>query len=454
MTFTTQPELLHQFERAVGASLEDMRIVTDVHAAACCNAAGALALTVGNTILVHPAASALPEMAYRELIAHEVIHVVQNRRAAHRHRRPQRTLSTASDAAEREARRLAVRLAAGQPVRVRATPVAVVQRATMDNLKSYLPPQVYNDIAPIIRDKTGGERDHAINFCYALADTFTELQSYVQEANAPLGDVGVFSTFFVNSKLGKSAGVLDRNVRAANDWVAEIKGACHGRGMSKADIGILLLAAAKRNWQSSQLRKVFEDSEGSIGIGDATYPRIARWMYNFAFYHRGELTDGKMRVTGDKSVNVHTGHGTRSVMLYKNRIKHVIDGHTFRYYVLDDDQVSNLMRSSSGIQSFYPVHYTDLDVATDVESAVLNAAQAKQALHAGSSQFFTASAPYHLRMSFNYSGAGNARLGTAYPSEQLGQQNAHRIPQTVLQSIYSLMAQGLGLRTLRDVLRG
>ena len=174
-------------------------------------------------------------------------------------------------------------------------------------------------------------------------------------------------------------------------------------------------------------------------------------MYNFAFYFKGEMALGDMKYNADKTVRVNLGPGQAvNVWIYQNRIKHIIDGHTFTYYVLSDEVVENLGRSAAGIQSFYAVNYDDLRIAQDIEAALLNSPAVHQRLRNRAGGFFDVAAPYHLRMCLTFSQAGVPRVATAFPSATIGQMNANRIPETILESIYSLMAQGLGLRTLRQ----
>ena len=57
-------------------------------------------------------------------------------------------------------------------------------------------------------------------------------------------------------------------------------------------------------------------------------------------------------------------------------------------------------------------------------------------------------------MAFNFPPhAGPGKVGTAFPGI-ISQPNTHRIPEKILQSIYSLMAQGLGLATLKKAKQG
>ena len=447
--------LLQDLAHTAGLRLDDVHIRRDAGAAALCGAAHALALTIEDRVFVHPAAARLPAAAYRELVAHEIVHVLQHRRAVRLGRRPTAALSDDADASEREARVLAPRLAAGEAIAVCALPTAHVQRKTMDNLKGLLGSSVYNEVAVSIRPLQGDEREHAINFNYALADVYQDLEEYVAAAGVKEGTLDSIARYFVQSKLSKNAKLLDQNVKTVTAWVAEIKTACKGTGMSKGDVGLLLLAAARRNWQASQLRKIIQESAGSIGVGDATYSRIARWMYNFAFHHRGEIALADMRFNADKPLSVpRPAGGPRTVMLFQNRVKHIVSGHTFRYYVLDDEQIENLARAHDGVQSFYPVHYTDAQVAADVESALLNAPEVGGKLAASNGGFFNVATPYHLRLSLAYSTNGVARLSTGFPGPAIAQPNTHRIPEKILESIYSLMAQGLGLQTLKQARKG
>lgn len=448
--------LVQRLGRAVGDQLSGVTVRCDALTASSCESAGAAALTVGERILVHPLLSRLPECVRREVLAHELIHVLQNRRAASEALAVRHWLSADGDAAEREARSLGPRLARGESVRVTAAPGAWLQCVTMDQLKTSMSASVYNEVAASVRRQTdAGVKQHALDFNYALADVYAELQTYVTAANPARGSLDTIATYFVERRRSKSTNLLERDVKGIKEWMAEMKLAFANKGLSDGDKGRLFLAVARRNWAATQLRKLLDDSSGSIGRGDASYPKIALWMYYFAFYHKGAIDASKMRFNADKTIATpRPGGGTRPIKLFQNRIEHIVGGHTFTNYVLDDEDVGNLNRAFNGIQTFYAIEADDLSIAADIEAALLNAAEVRQKVQNSDTGFFNIAAPYHLRMAFAFSGGGVGRVSTAFPSGVIAQPNAHRIPEKVLEAIYSLMAQGLGLTTLKQAKQG
>lgn len=455
-TLSSHAALLQRLARATGDQLSGVTVRCDSLSARICHAAGGAAVTVGDQILAHPLLSDLPESVRRDVLAHEVIHVLQNRRAAGEGSAARRVLSSDDDTAEHEARSLGPRLARGESVRVTAVPNAWCQCVTMDQLKTTMSASVYNEVAASVRRQTDpAVKQHALDFNYALADVYAELQTYVAAANPARGSLDTIANYFVERRRSKSTNLIDKDVKGIKDWMAEMKQAFANKGLADADKGRLFLAVARRNWAATQLRKLLDDASGSIGRGDASYPKIALWMYYFAFYHKGAIDTSTMRFNTDKTIATpRAGGGTRAIKLFQNRIEHIVGGHTFTHYVLDDTDVGNLNRAYNGIQTFYGIEANDLSIAADIEAALLNAAEVPPKVQNSDSSFFNVAAPYHLRMAFAFSGGGVGRVSTAFPSGVIAQPNAHRIPEKVLEAIYSLMAQGLGLTTLKQARQG
>jgi hypothetical protein len=111
------PALRRSLESRLAADLGDVRIHTGAAAARLCSALGARALTWGHDILFADGAYAPHSASGLRLLAHEIVHVLQQRAAA---ARPARGASTgviavgcAGDACEDEADRLAARLVRG-----------------------------------------------------------------------------------------------------------------------------------------------------------------------------------------------------------------------------------------------------------------------------------------------------------------------------------------------------
>jgi hypothetical protein len=114
------------FESRLGDDLSDVRVHTDGSAAAASRAMGALAYTVGSDVVFASGRFAPETAAGRELLAHELVHVVQTRRAGGP---AGRALSDRSDPAEAEADALAPLLhASGPRLEVREAPRGAIQR--------------------------------------------------------------------------------------------------------------------------------------------------------------------------------------------------------------------------------------------------------------------------------------------------------------------------------------
>lgn len=184
-----------------------------------------MALTIGEAIFVDPRFAAVaPPAAYREVLAHEVVHVLQNRLAALDTSPATACFSTVDDATEREARALGRRLAAGEAICVSARPRALVQCVTMDSLKGLLGASVYNEVAVSIRKQTDAAvKQHAIDFCYELADVFTELQGYVTAANPARGSLATIATYIVERRRSKSTSLIAKDVAGIGEWMKEMK---------------------------------------------------------------------------------------------------------------------------------------------------------------------------------------------------------------------------------------
>lgn len=113
-----------RLERAFGESLAEVRV--RVGAADATASLGAGALTRGQTIVFGQ------DAPHQEAVAHEVAHVVQNRRSSRQRRAG---VSVESSVAEREAAQVGRSVAAGEPVQVQAAPDALVQCGPLDWLK-------------------------------------------------------------------------------------------------------------------------------------------------------------------------------------------------------------------------------------------------------------------------------------------------------------------------------
>lgn len=116
-------------EQAFGADLSGVQVHTDTRAAALNQSLGAQAFTRGSDIFFGKDTYAPGTPGGRQLIAHELTHVVQNRRAgATGGLQPKWTVSRPGSAAEREADSLGQRAASGQRVAVQAAPDGGIQR--------------------------------------------------------------------------------------------------------------------------------------------------------------------------------------------------------------------------------------------------------------------------------------------------------------------------------------
>jgi len=118
-------DLREEMERRLGADLRGVRLHSDAAAARAAAAIGARAFTVGEDIYFAPGELSLAEGAGRELLAHELTHVVQAQRGQVSARGPGLQVSDPDDDLEREARTAGARIAYGgnldfspfQPVR-------------------------------------------------------------------------------------------------------------------------------------------------------------------------------------------------------------------------------------------------------------------------------------------------------------------------------------------------
>jgi hypothetical protein len=95
-----QPGVADRVGAALGDSLSDVRVHTDDGAAALARSVSARAFTVGSDIFFGPGEYQPATDAGRELLTHELVHVVQQRGAAHS---GPLTVSQPGDALEREA---------------------------------------------------------------------------------------------------------------------------------------------------------------------------------------------------------------------------------------------------------------------------------------------------------------------------------------------------------------
>jgi hypothetical protein len=137
-------EVRAAFESSLGEDLGDVRVHTDGAAASSSDAVGAKAYTTGSDIVFAPGRFKPETPAGRELLAHELVHVVQGRHAA---AAPVRTLSERGDPAEAEADALAPRLASSRSAQpVRATPAARIQRVTDDKTPAATIPADRGDV--------------------------------------------------------------------------------------------------------------------------------------------------------------------------------------------------------------------------------------------------------------------------------------------------------------------
>ena len=127
------PALRNRFEGGLGADLGDVRVHTGSESAAAAQSVGARAFAVGNDVHFGRGEFDPDSRAGQQLLAHEVVHTVQQRGAA---AAPQHKLevSAPGDAAEVEADALAESLVAGStaatPARM-SQPVARAQRSVI-----------------------------------------------------------------------------------------------------------------------------------------------------------------------------------------------------------------------------------------------------------------------------------------------------------------------------------
>ena len=112
-------------EYAFGTDLSSVRIHTGREADTVGRAFAARAVSVGEDIYFRSGRYAPESRDGSELLAHELAHVAQRRRTATDDVRAGRLVSSPSDSAETEARAVARRAAAGEPVEVRCEPAPI-----------------------------------------------------------------------------------------------------------------------------------------------------------------------------------------------------------------------------------------------------------------------------------------------------------------------------------------
>jgi murein DD-endopeptidase MepM/ murein hydrolase activator NlpD len=127
-----EPQVRAPMESGLGHDFSRVRVHTDTAAAASAQAVQALAYTMGEDIVFASGAYAPHSPSGRQLLAHELTHVVQQRNAGtalgqQARRGGPLTVSRPGDRAELEADRVAADVAEGRPTRVTERPQADLQ---------------------------------------------------------------------------------------------------------------------------------------------------------------------------------------------------------------------------------------------------------------------------------------------------------------------------------------
>ncbi len=122
------PQFRESMEGMLAADLRAVSVYAGADARSLCRQLGAEALTIGSDIIVADGMPDISTVHGRYLLAHELVHVVQNQRARRLAMRSLPVLSSSQAAAELEADRLAKRMLAGESVDVRMPPAAIMQR--------------------------------------------------------------------------------------------------------------------------------------------------------------------------------------------------------------------------------------------------------------------------------------------------------------------------------------
>jgi hypothetical protein len=156
-------------ERALGADFASVRIHTDARAAASTGAWNAAAIASGSHILFAPGAYRPHDLPGRALLAHELVHVVQHRRARSAVHTP--FLSRPQDAAERQADRIAHSIAAG------GRPAAWSPHAPASQL-SLAPNTWYRGFAVGVKQAQDGKVVHDLGGGVYFTDTADVAQTY------------------------------------------------------------------------------------------------------------------------------------------------------------------------------------------------------------------------------------------------------------------------------------
>jgi hypothetical protein len=139
------------FESRLDADLSGVRVHTGADAAASARALSAGAYTADGDIVFGAGRWAPDTKSGRRTLAHELAHVVQDRRGV----TPSSGVSAPADASEREAERVADQLtgpgAAGASVRLGASPIATVQRQQAPGRGASPPPPSAASAIPALR---------------------------------------------------------------------------------------------------------------------------------------------------------------------------------------------------------------------------------------------------------------------------------------------------------------
>jgi hypothetical protein len=448
--------MLESFAASLGEDLSDVRLMFDAPARELCGALACDAVTAGSTVYfaTRPATPADP--AFRLLLAHELVHVIQNRR------RPARPalLGAPGDDAELEARELATRMVAGSRVTVRCAPGGLLQRAaaapawptaikSMDELKMHMAAEAYSKSRALMQVLGASDRAtlaQCLDDVYRTDQTaFKRLVSLVQ--GAPEADRSLLIRIIRELKalpdqqdLPLFAERLDG--MNAGPWLKEMIKAANALPVSDTDKAKLWLAVARGQWHApraaKEYQKVAKVKQGTPVLDASGF--IAYW--DFLSRYRCDVSNPAQYST---SVVVPIPGGQVTVSIPGHKVAHFLEGHTFKFFKRTK---GNFTRSSTHMMSFWPVAKTIQQIVNDARTALLNNADVGPALALPVAQWplnregtgIDVDHPYSLHLGFYRTGEATFNLTQFYPNEDtVGGANAIILHEEMVIAIFSVL---------------
>jgi hypothetical protein len=425
--------LVKTYEASLGEDLSDVGLVFGPIARCCCAALGSAAFTAGSTIFFAEEPADVSDGAFRELLSHELVHVVQNRRrvAGVWRSRPQ-------DDAELEAAELAPHIASGRRVKVTCGPAGVLQGAAaapawpqtirnLDELKSWMDGGAYTEAQTVLRDLSPADRasfGKAINELYKADADLTKKVCRLLRSLA--GGPGQAMTALVVRELQPSSlpdvkafvEALDQIGNKAH-WLQQMVEAATVYPIPDADKAALWLATARGGWMPQkalkEYKKVNTVTQGSPVLSPSGFIRY----WDFLSRNHTALTDGNKWAT---SVMVPLAVGSATVWIPGHKIIHYVEGHTLKYF---KTKKSNFTRSrTTRMMSFWPPVKKTSAIVNDARTALLNNAGIRDELAKSAAEWpvgrdgggIDVDNPYPLHLGFHRKNESEFNLTQFYPN--------------------------------------